>query len=258
MRTTLLALGPLLLSLPIGCAVSPDEPVETSTLAAKPDTAGTALCVTAGASEPVCADSGEADVTVSGVLTSTGSADSAVVTVRLDGEPPVAIGTIEPGDFEHDGREKHAAYSYDFKLPDGTHTIELCFEQSGAQGNPDKAVCTETLVVVVDCPVSILPSCDESVFGDLVGNPALCSGRGTPHVPVHLSGDFGEQVTLNVQGPSGFTFDGLMNHAGKSCNYHFNWDTRAGNHGGTGIYTFTFAGDNGNSFSFSRNLDCPE
>lgn len=259
MRTTMLALGPLLLSIPIGCAVSTNEPVETSTLAAKPDTAGTALCVTAQASEPVCVDVGEAEVTVSGVLTSTGAVDSAEVTVSIDGEPPAVIDTIEPGDFEHDGREKHAAYSYDFKLPDGTHTIELCFEQSGAHGNPDKAVCTEAVVVVIDCPDTEQPSCEgESVFGDLVGNPALCSGRGTPHVPVHLHGDFGEEVAINIQGPHGFTLDGLMKHAGKSCIYQFNWDTRSDNHGGAGSYTFTFTGDNGNTFDFSRDLDCPE
>jgi hypothetical protein len=49
-----------------------------------------------------------------------------------------------------------------------------------------------------------------------------------------------------------------MNHAGESCIYQFNWDTRDGNHGGPGSYTFTFDGDNGAHYEFTRDLLCNE
>ena len=258
MRTITLTVGCALLAAMVGCVAEPEGSSESisSTLQTLNDN-GTELSATAAAAAPVCLDSDAATVTISGVLRTTGAVDSADITVSIDGGPAAPMGTIEPDDFQHDGRVKAAPYSLDLTLTNGTYSIDLCFTQSGAQGREPKTVCAESVIVVIDCTGD--DSCEgEEVFGDLVGNPVLCSGGGTPHVPVHLRGEFGEVVAIGIAGPNGFTLEDLMNHAGNSCIYQFNWDTRAGNHGGPGSYTFTFAGDNGNTFEFTRDLSCSE
>jgi hypothetical protein len=228
MRNAMVVVGGLVLAALTGCLGGTEGDsgtLESLVLAAKNDDEGTELSATAVSTEPLCLDGDSAAVTVSGVLTTTGSVDSAEITVSVDGGTAEPMGTIEPDDFDHDGRIKNADYSLDLTLSNGTHTIEVCFTQSGAQGREPKQVCAPVVTVVVDCSTT----CDrEGVFGDLVGNPVLCSGGGTPHVPVHLRGDFGEVVVIAVSGPNGFTLEGLMNHAGNSCIYQYNWDTRDG------------------------------
>jgi hypothetical protein len=258
MNSVISRLGFLLAAGALACGSAPDRGEgfsETLQLAAKGDDQGTGLSATAEASAPVCLDESSASVTISGVLTTTGSVDSAEITVGVDGGEATPVGTIEPGDFDHDGNIKTADYSFDLVLAEGAHTVEVCFTQSGSGGREPKFVCAPVVIVVVDC--SPEATCDpEGVFGDLVGNPVLCSGGGTPHVPVHLRGDFGEDVVIAISGPEGFTLEDMMNHAGASCIYQYNWDTRSGNHGGPGSYTFVFVGDNGNSYEFTRDLSC--
>jgi len=191
-----------------------------------------------------------ASVTIQGTLTTTGSVDSAEITAIINGGAPAVVGTIDPEDFIHNGREKTAPYSITIDLPEGSNTVSVCFEQSGSQGRESKYTCAETLVVVVDCASDCRGT---GFFGDLPGNPSLCRGNGPPHIPVHVKGDLGDAPALTITGPNGYTHSATMNHAGESCVYQYNWDT-AGN-GGAGQYTFTVTGG-GNTYSFTATLHC--
>jgi hypothetical protein len=259
MRTTKASVGCIVLVALVGCMEASDgseEQISTTLQAAKSaDDDGTELSATAEATAPVCLDSDTAAITVSGFLTTTGSVDSADITLTVDGAP-TATGTIEPGDFAHDGRVKTAPYSFDLTLENGTHTIEVCFVQSGAPGREPKEVCAAPITVVIDCSDEPDHCKREGFFGDIVANPVLCGGAGTPHIPVHVSGELGEVVTITIEGPNDFELEGLMNHAGESCNYHYNWDTRDGNHGGPGSYTVTVVGENGSTFVTTPDLLC--
>ncbi len=260
MRTTKIMVGWVVLAALAGCVEASegsDEQISTTLQAAKPvgGDEGTRLSATAEATAPVCLDSDTAAITISGLLTTTGSVDSAEITLTVDGTE-TATGTIEPQDFVHDGRDKSAPYSFDLTLENGTHTIEVCFLQSGAQGREPKQVCAPAVTVVIDCSDEPDHCKREGFFGDIVANPVLCGGAGTPHIPVHVSGELGEVVTISIDGPNGFELDGLMDHAGESCNYQYNWDTRDGNHGGPGSYTVTVVGENGTTFVTTPDLLC--
>jgi hypothetical protein len=211
---------------------------------------GTELTATATASAPVCSNDGTAQVALSGTVTSTGSVDSVDITAAIDGGTPSLVGTLEPQDFVHSGRDKTADYSVSLSLANGTHEVVLCFTQSGAQGREPKQFCTDPITVVVACEVCS----DEGPFGDIVGNPDLCNGNGPPHVPVHVRGDFGDSAALAIDGPGGYHLDATMDHAGDSCIYQYNWDT-TGN-GGAGTYNFSVTGENGTGLSFSADLNC--
>jgi hypothetical protein len=193
---------------------------------------------------------GTGSVTIEGTLTTTGSVDSAEILATINGGTATQVGVIEPEDFVHDGRTKTASYSVTIDgLPNGSNTIEICFNQSGSQGREPKYTCAEVLVVVVACS-----ECSGvGFFGDLVGNPDLCTGNGPPHIPVHVKGDLGESPALTITGPNGYSYHAFMNHAGESCVYQYNWDTEG--NGGAGQYTFTVTG-NGHTYSFTATLRC--
>lgn len=213
---------------------------------------GTSLSATAAATAITCTSEEEAQVDLAGTVTTTGSVDSVIITAAVDGGAPVEMGLIRPQDFEHDGRIKTAAYALSLSLPNGEHSIQVCFTQSGSQGREPKMTCAAPVVVVVDCaPDNVCEG--EEPFGNLVGNPSLCTGRGPPHIPVHVRGDFGEAPALTISGPEGFGHSAAMNHAGESCNYQYNWDAEA--NGGAGTYTFTVTG-NGHTLSFTAELAC--
>jgi len=217
---------------------------------------GTRLSATGEVTGNTCVSTEAADVSIAGVLTTTGSVDSALITVSVNGGEATQVGVINPQDFSRGGRVKTAPYALTLNLPNGEHAISVCFTQSGAQGREPKAVCAETLVVVVDCAPDEEPNvcADAEPFGNIVGNPNLCRGNGPPHIPVHVRGDFGEEPSLSISGPNGFAFATSMRHAGESCNYHYNWDTD-GNNGGAGTYTFTVTG-NGQTLTFTADLKC--
>lgn len=220
------------------------------------DDNGTELTATAEVTATTCTSETEARVSLGGTVSTTGSVDSVIITAAIGDEDRVELATLRPQDFEHDGRDKTAAYAVDVVLPNGTHTVELCFTQSGAQGREPKMTCAAPVTVVVDCASDDTGVCAEAEpFGNIVGNPSLCKGKGTPHVPVHVRGDFGDEATLSISGPNGFAHTAGMRHAGESCNYHYNWDTRDGFHGGAGTYTFTVTG-NGRTLSFTAELYC--
>jgi hypothetical protein len=217
---------------------------------------GTELTATAEVTGTTCTSETEAQVSLGGVVSTTGSVDSVIITAAIDGGDRVELTTLDPQDFEHDGRNKTATYAVSVALPNGTHTVEICFTQSGSQGREPKTTCATPVTVVVDCAPEQNVCADAEPFGDIVGNPSLCKGNGTPHVPVHVRGDFGEEAVIRISGPNGFSLTGAMNHAGESCNSHYNWDTQDNNHGGTGTYTFTVTG-NGQTLTFTAELQCP-
>jgi hypothetical protein len=97
-----------------------------------------------------CSEEGDASVTFSGTLSTTGSVDSAVITAAVDGDEESEVGVIQPQHFVHDGQDKTAAWSFAIDLADGEHSVEVCFTQSGAQGRPPKTVCA-TVEVEVSC-----------------------------------------------------------------------------------------------------------
>jgi len=213
---------------------------------------GTSLSATAAVTANTCTSEEEAQVDLGGVVTTTGSVDSVIITAAVDGGAPVQMGLIRPQDFAHDGRIKTASYALSLSLPNGEHTVQVCFTQSGSQGREPKATCAAPVTVVVDCaPDNVCEGTEP--FGNLVGNPNLCNGNGPPHIPVHVRGDFGESPSLTISGPGGFSHSAVMNHAGESCNYHYNWNTSP--HGGAGTYTFTVTG-NGQTLSFTAALRC--
>jgi len=193
---------------------------------------------------------GTGSVTLAGTLTTTGSVDSAEITASVNGGAATQVGVINPQDFVHDGRVKTAEYSVTIDgLPNGTNTIQVCFDQSGSQGREPKHTCADVVVVVVNCS-----ECrGAGFFGDIVGSGNLCQGNGPPHIPVHVKGDLGDSPALTITGPNGYSLHAFMNHSGESCVYQYNWDTEG--NGGRGQYTFTVTG-NGHTYSFTRNLSC--
>ncbi|MEW5848345.1 MAG: hypothetical protein AB2A00_06000 [Myxococcota bacterium] len=209
---------------------------------------GTRLTATAEASPVECTSLQSGVVGISGILETTGSADSAVIRVAVDGGSPVQMGTIQPQDFVHNGRIKTANYALELSLANGSHVVQVCFEQSGAQGRLPKSVCATPVSVEVQCNVCA----GARPFGNIVGNNNLCKANG--HIPVSVRGDFGDDATLEIQGPNGFVHQAAMNHAGQSCNYHYNWNPNDGN-GGAGSYTFRVQG-NGQKLVFGARLNC--
>lgn len=236
----------------LGCTgvTSSDLQSKTSALVKRTDQGTDLFAATATVVDQTCND-GTGSVTIDGTLTTTGSVDSAEITASVNGGTATQVGVINPDDFVHDGRVKTASYSITLDgLANGTNTIQVCFVQSGADGRESKQTCADVLVVVVDCS-----SCrGTGFFGDLVGNPSLCTGNGPPHIPVHVKGDLGDMPALVITGPNGFSLHAFMNRSGESCVYQYNWDTD-GNNGGAGEYTFTVTGG-GNTYSFTATLNC--
>lgn len=240
-------------------------PEETSALAVRRDAAssgandnGTRLTAFNEVTGISCIDTETADVAIDGELTSTGSVDSAIITVSVDGGEATQVGVINPKDFSRGGRVKTAPYALSLALPNGEHSVEVCFIQSGAQGRNPKGICADAVTAVVDCappPEETNVCADAEPFGNIVGNPRLCRGQGAPIIPVHVRGDFGEEPLLTISGPNGFYITTEMRHAGESCNYHYTWDTGGDYHGGVGTYTFTVEG-NGKELTFTADLLC--
>jgi hypothetical protein len=224
--------------------------------------AGTGLSITFGDATIVCKGDGSgANVSFQWTATSTGAADAATVTGQIDGGtifslPGIAAGNVTTGGgWTFAGRIKTADGSYSTVLPNGTHTFTVCTTQKGVNGNPDKSSCT-TQTVVVNC-LSTDACANAQVFGEVPANKNLCLANG--HIEVQFSGNFGDPASLEIDGPneSGFSRTDLVNRAGDSCNYHFNWDPHdSQGNGGAGTYTFKVTGNNQASLVVSETLDC--
>jgi hypothetical protein len=202
---------------------------------------GTTLFGEGGVTDLVCTSATQASVSLGGELVTTGSVDSAVITRSVDGGEPVEIGEIQPQSFQHNGRSKAAAWSDTLVLANGTHSIYYCFTQSGAKGRLPKQTCTAPISVTVACTPeqNACADVDEEFFGNIVSSQHLCTGKGNPDIPVHLKANATGDVELTVTGPNGFTLAGTMDRSGSSCVHQFKWNTKNGNHGGQGAYTFT-------------------
>jgi len=220
--------------------------------------AGTSLSVVFGEATIACkADGSGADVAFAWTVTSTGSADSAVMTGQVDGGgvfalPGIASGNVTAGGgWTFAGRMKTSDGSYSTVLANGTHSLTVCATQSGANGNNLKMAC-ETQTVTVNCQ-SADPCANSEVFGEVIANKNLCSANG--HINIQYRGNFGPQSSLYIEGPNGFTRNYAVDRAGDSCNYHYNWDPND-NNGGAGSYGFTVNGNAQSPLVFSADLSC--
>jgi hypothetical protein len=126
-----------------GTASSAPEDVGQNSVALKLDNEGTALSESAAVG--ACSNGLG---TVTGTLTTTGSVDSADVTISLINGPVVNAFTVQPQDFVHDGRIK--TFSIDFQFLSGLYSFEVCATQSGSQGRTQKAIC-EVITFRVSC-----------------------------------------------------------------------------------------------------------
>lgn len=216
---------------------------------------GTYLMAELVAGEVQCQDAESGSVTLSTTLFTNGSVDSAEVWLSVDDGPAAQIGVIQPQDFVHDGRIKSAPFAGEVSLSNGEHSLTLCFEQSGAKGRTPKRVCGTVEVSVACAPKAV---CEEEAvfFGNVPRNPRMCTGVGTPHIPVHLRGVQYADVLLEIDGPKGFGVSMPMRRAGSSCVHHALWDTRGGNHGGPGDYTFSAYVDDELIATIERPVHC--
>jgi hypothetical protein len=112
---------------------------------------GTALSAFSEVAEITCINESEADVDLWTQLTTTGSVDSAIVYISIDGDEPFKAATIAPQDFVHNGRIKTAEGITTHTLANGEHTLQACFVQSGAQGRASKSTCAEAVKFTVNC-----------------------------------------------------------------------------------------------------------
>ncbi len=113
---------------------------------------GTRLGTAPPAGPVACAGPNMGTIALSGTLTSTAAADTAVITVSIDVAAETQVGVITPQDFSKGGRDKSAPYSVNLNLPNGVHTVTLCFTQNGAQGRHPKRVCSAPITETVNCP----------------------------------------------------------------------------------------------------------
>lgn len=228
--------------------------------------AGTSLSLLFDAVDPatemVCSSDGSgATVTFEWTLTSTGSADSAVLTGSIDGGatfalPGVASGNVtNGGGWTFAGRMKTADGSYTSEpLANGEHTFTVCATQSGANGTAAKTTCS-TQTVTVNCQSSDPCAKAEKFFGELVGNTNLCQGNG--NIEVQFGGNFGENATLTITDQSNSIVRmATVPRNGGSCTYHYNWtDPQGDTDEVAGTYTFTVTG-NGKEVVGSEVLSC--
>jgi len=159
-RTRKWGLVGLLVGIQLACGgASPEESVEgvsegsgRSQVVSRASTenAGTRLSVETQA-QGQCRDARGGDVEVSGTILTTGSVDSVEVTASLNGGAQISLATVSPQSFEHNGREKTAAFSASIEVPTGAHDVVVCLTQSGAKGRDTKKTCTTGLQVEMNC-----------------------------------------------------------------------------------------------------------
>lgn len=228
--------------------------------------AGTSLSVVFDTVDPttemVCSSDGSgATVTFEWTVTSTGSADSAVVTGQIDAGqafalPGIASGNVTSGGgWTFAGRMKTADGSYTTEpLANGEHSFTVCATQSGANGTAAKTTC-QTQTVTVNCQSSDPCAKAEKFFGELAGNTNLCQGSG--NIEVQFGGNFGESATLTITDQSNSIVRmATVPRNGESCTYHYNWSDPQGDTGQVaGTYTFTVTG-NGKEVVGSEVLNC--
>lgn len=268
----------LLLPLAVGCVIASSHSEVHSNASASVIIHGSAS-LSPGVSVVVvrCDPSGSAFVDVKGEITAS-AASTIQVSASACGSVHEGLTEVSASDFTTVSGSQKASYSAPMQLRLGTHGVVLCFTQSdGAQSGT--YVCSEQFDLDVVCPEAdpdggtSLPegpstqpasptapldsqrSCgDETLFGELVGNPSLCSGGASVHIAVQARGAFGEAPKLTISGPNAYSHQAQLRHSGKSCNYVYNWSTEG--NGGAGEYSFKIEGA-GRALTFVKTLDCP-
>jgi hypothetical protein len=216
---------------------------------------GTWLSTTGAAGDPgACTGDGTALVNFSGILTSTAAKAPADVYVTIDGVTS-PLDEIDPQQFSGKGTTKTHAWSYPIPLSDGSHDVQLCFEQPA--GNIRMTACTDVFLVVVSC-ADDASACTETPFGETIGNQNMCSGKGNLSVNINAKGDFGDDAEVTIEaisGGAGFTtLTRPIPHSGQSCVYHDRWSPKDDG-ASAGTYRFTVNG-NGKSVTWTANLFC--
>jgi hypothetical protein len=215
---------------------------------------GTWLSTTGSAGAIACTGEGTALVSFSGLLTSTAAKAPADVYLTVDGNTSL-LDEIAPQDFSGKGPTKTHSWAYSIPLTDGGHDVQICFEQPA--GNERMTACTDVFTVVVACS-SDGNSCQETPFGETIGNQNMCKGAGNPSVNINAKGDFGDAATVKIEAvdvPLGFSsITRDIAHSGESCVYHYRW-TPKDDGASAGTYRFTVDG-NGKSATWTANLFC--
>jgi hypothetical protein len=184
---------------------------------------GTVLSALIYNTEVECRSDGSgADVTLDYSVISTAAANSAELTLVVDGDA-YAIGTIASGNIDDgggwtfSGRTKTAEGSVSHFLESGQYFVQVCATQSGAQGRLPKTACSDAVSVVVPaCPSSTECSVHE-FFGNIVTHNVNCTASNT--IPIQFRGNFGPSATLAIDGPSGYYLNVSVARSGDSCNY---------------------------------------
>jgi hypothetical protein len=234
-----------------GCDGTMESDTSELSQEAKAADNGTYLSAKASAGATQCTAQGVGLATVTGQLTSTAAGAWANVNASVDGAAPQLIDQVESTAWLKDGRTKTFDFNYSFTLPDGTHTIEICFVQPSGQA---RMTACATVTVVVSCTTQAR-TCTMAAFGETVGNRNMCAGNGTANINIQAKGDFGDNAMVTISGPNAFSLTAPINHSGESCVYHYNWATRDNNHGGPGTYTYTVSG-NGQSTTWTAAMFC--
>ena len=234
------ALG-VTLSIDAASAAPPQISLPTPPAPVNPGPPSESLSVTTSAGAPVCVDSQTAVVEVLTTITGTGAHAGAVL-ATLDGGDPEVVGEVRAQDWSHTGPQKTANLKHLQTVSSGAHALATCFEPSA--GHNPSALCAEPVGVTVEC-------CSMArLFGNLMGNRDICRQA----VPVHLKGDFGDFAEVTVTSDAGFSAVVVVERAGDSCVYHGRLGAVAG--AGAGRYTFSAVGQNGQTYSFSRDMTC--
>lgn len=126
----------------------------TNTVSYGTNDSGTKLSVTMDQLSLTCwNDELGGTVNLDWTVLSTAAADSATITLSVDGDTPYQVGEILSGQqgWVFDGRTKTATVNLSVELLNGNHTLVMCVTQDGANGRLPKTTCSESVTVVVDC-----------------------------------------------------------------------------------------------------------
>jgi hypothetical protein len=148
----------------------------------------------------------------------------------------------------------------DTGLADGTYSLQVCADQKGSNGNPDKQTCSTQSITVACNTTSACPSTINGFFGEVDGNPSIGHGNGSGALQIQVSGDFGGSIRIEITGPNSFDRTFTVAENGTSCIYHANWQFTTGTgsgadvsgNGGPGVYSIYVWGANNSSTETSK------
>jgi hypothetical protein len=129
----------------VGCTSSPEETEQVERPAvslAKSER----FAASAAAHTTECVGDTKAIVDVAGTFEVEGSIDAIDIRAKIDGGASQSnVGVLLPGDFKNGG--KSAAYAVTLAVPNGAHSVSLCF----AQLSTGEENCTSAVAVKAAC-----------------------------------------------------------------------------------------------------------